>query len=105
MNPSTDFTSSMNTTARSPLHEALWLCSQEFKKVDKQVYSKRIFLFTDCDVPGSDPEMSLQRAQDLESLGVDIELFSMPLFSQMRPMFDVRKFYANIISFDEDQID
>mmetsp|Transcript_31231 Transcript_31231/g.47811 ORF Transcript_31231/g.47811 Transcript_31231/m.47811 type:complete len:138 (-) Transcript_31231:59-472(-) len=46
--------------------------------------------------------MAAQRAQDLDQLGVKIELFSLPHYSQMRPIFDIRKFFANIISFDED---
>lgn len=48
--------------------------------------------------------MALQRAKDLESLSVDIELFPVPCYSQMRPLFDIKKFYANIISYDEDEI-
>lgn len=57
-------------SARSPLFEALWICHQEFKQIEKQAFSKRIFLFTDCDSPGSiaDQNMALQRAKDLESL-------------------------------------
>ena len=63
-----------------PLFEALWICHQEFKSVEKQSYNKRIFLFTNEDNPGSqsDKNMAEQRATDLVSLGVDIELFSMP---------------------------
>jgi ATP-dependent DNA helicase 2 subunit 1 len=48
--------------------------------------------------------MALQRAKDLESLNVDIELFPLPNFTQMIPLFDIKKFYANIITFDEDEI-
>ena len=94
------------TSPRSPLFEALWICHQEFKQIEKQAFSKRIFLFTDCDSPGSiaDQNMALQRAKDLESLSVDIELFPVPCYSQMRPLFDIKKFYANIISYDEDEI-
>lgn len=58
--------------------------------------------------------MALQRANDLAELSVDIELFPMPKpvdpdeeskddGGHGVPMFDVRKFYANIISYDEDQ--
>jgi len=52
--------------------------------------------------------MALQRANDLAQLNVDIELFPMPkpdaqLDSELEPGFDVKKFYANIISFDEEQ--
>lgn len=37
----------------TPLFEALWICHQEFKSVEKQSYAKRIFLFTNEDNPGS----------------------------------------------------
>ena len=58
--------------------------------------------------------MARQRANDLAELQVDIELFPMPKpqgdqteeskdGQLMPPEFDVRKFYANIISYDEDQ--
>jgi len=51
--------------------------------VEKQSFSKRIFLFTDSDQIGGqqDQSMALQRAKDLESLNVDIELFPMPNFT------------------------
>ena len=45
--------SNVNDTLRSPLVEALWICHQEFKSIEKQAFAKRIFLFTDCDTPGS----------------------------------------------------
>ena len=59
--------------------------------------------------------MARQRANDLAELNVDIELFPMPKPPSLDPYeeskdggepapeFDVRKFYANIISYDEDQ--
>ena len=54
--------------------------------------------------------MAQQRASDLAQLNVDIELFPMPRpeselnpeGNQVPPRFDIRKFYANVISFDED---
>lgn len=48
--------------------------------IEKQSFSKRIFLFTNDDSPGSlnDRQMAETRANDLASLGVDIELFPMP---------------------------
>lgn len=100
---------------RCPLFEALWSCHQEFKSVEKQSYNKRIFLFTDEDCPGNEEDqmMAQQRANDLAELSVDIELFPMPKPQGSQdeeskdgaqgPQFDVRKFYANIISYDEDQ--
>jgi len=102
--------------SRSPLFEALWSCHQEFKSVEKQSFNKRIFLFTDEDCPGTENDqlMAQQRANDLAELNVDIELFPMPKpqghsdeesknGEYAAPVFDVRKFYANIISYDEDQ--
>jgi hypothetical protein len=61
----------------------LWICLQEFKKVEKQAFSKRIFLFTDFDGASNqtDYAMSLQRAKDLEELDVDVELFPLPCFN------------------------
>ncbi len=73
--------------------------------MEKQSFNKRIFLFTNEDNPGSQKEKDLaeQRASDLGSLAVDIELFPMPKASQQKPVFDVKKFYANIITFDEEE--
>ena len=45
-----------------------------------------------------------RRAKDLESLNVDMELFAMPNCNHMRPVFDIKKFFANIITFDEDEL-
>ena len=88
------------------MYEALWVCHQEFKKIEKQAYIKRIFLFTDCDEPGTeqDQEMAAQRASDLYQLDVQIELFELPFYSQMRPVFDVSKYFAQILSFNYDDI-
>jgi hypothetical protein len=46
--------------------------------------------------------MAFQRANDLEQLGVDIELFPMPRPDAEEATFDVKKFYANIIVLDAD---
>ncbi len=54
--------------------------------------------------------MTRQRADDLASLNVEIELFPMPrndsviyaLGDKKAPRFDVRKFYANVLSIDAD---
>ncbi|CDW84185.1 ku p70 dna helicase [Stylonychia lemnae] len=91
--------------SHTPLFEALWICHQEFKQVEKQSYNKRIFLFTNEDNPDTqgDREMAQQRASDLSSLGVDIELFPMPKPTHQKPVFDVKKFFANIIQFDEEE--
>lgn len=105
-NKITTFTDEFGYSAKeTPLFEALWICHQEFKSVEKQNYTKRIFLFTNEESPGTlnDKQMAQQRAADLASLDVDIELFAMPKASQQVPTFDVKKFYANIITFDEEE--
>ena len=58
------------------------MCQQEFKEVEKQAFTKRIFIFTDCDMPANEQDrvMSEKRAQDLASLEVDIELFPLPIY-------------------------
>lgn len=48
--------------------------------------------------------MAIQRAKDLQCLNVDIELFALPCFSQMHPKFYPKKFYADIITFEEGEI-
>jgi ATP-dependent DNA helicase 2 subunit 1 len=85
-----------------------------------KVGHKRIFLFTNDDNPNAEDEAlrarSLQRARDLEELGIDIELFSM---NQPGKQFDPSLFYQvwnsnlshifidfitkNIITFDTDE--
>ena len=63
-------------------------------------------MFTDFDGPSNqtDYAMSLQRAKDLEELDVDVELFPLPCFNQVRPIFDVNKFYSSLITYDEEDI-
>ena len=41
---------------KAPLFDALWVCHQEFKSVEKLNFSKRIFLFTDEDSPYDDEQ-------------------------------------------------
>lgn len=82
------------------------MCQHEFKSIEKQNFTKRIFLFTDYDEASSSQDKLLaeKRAQDLEALDVDIELFSLPVYDQMTPTFDIRKFYSSLITFDENDI-
>lgn len=90
----------------TPLHEALWLCNNEFKELDKNKYSMRIFLFTDQDNPHSDDhnlrDKALNQANQLREIDVQIELF--PLRKLDKTPFDIKKFYMQIISFDLDEI-
>jgi hypothetical protein len=56
--------------------------------------------------------MTQQRADDLAQLKVDIELFPMPSpvvllndeGDEMPPKFDIKKFYAHVITMDEDEM-
>lgn len=50
--------------------------------------------------------MAKQRAQDLSELNVDIELFPMPKPESedgQEPKFNIKKFFANIITYDEEE--
>lgn len=82
------------------------MCQQEFKEVEKQAFTKRIFIFTDCDTAANEQDrvMSEKRAQDLAALEVDIELFPLAIFDQMRPTFDIKRFFASLITFQEDDL-
>jgi ATP-dependent DNA helicase 2 subunit 1 len=68
--------------------------------------SKRIFLVTDDDSPGSKEaqKSAITRARDLNDLGIRLEPFF--ISHPGRPPFDISKFYENIIyRDDEDQDD
>jgi len=68
--------------------------------------SRRIFLVTDDDNPGSKDQQksAITRARDLNDLGIRLEPFF--ISHPDRPPFDISKFYENIIyRDDEDQDD
>jgi ATP-dependent DNA helicase 2 subunit 1 len=68
--------------------------------------SRRIFLVTDDDNPGSkdSQKSAITRARDLNDLGIRLEPFF--ISHPDRPAFDISKFYENIIyRDDEDQDD
>lgn len=96
----------LKTDQRVPLNEALWVCQQELRAIEKESFAKRLFIFTDWDsaVDENDRELSEKRADDLAALDVNIELFPLPAFNQDAPNFDIKKFFANLITFDEDDI-
>ena len=48
--------------------------------------------------------MSETRASDLAALDVNVELFPLPAPDQVVPSFDIKRFFANLITFDEDDI-
>ena len=92
----------------SNLFEALTICHTEFKKIEKLSFSKRIFLFTDEDNPNADnrhnQQRAVQRGQDLSQLNVDIELFPLTNPSHAEFSFNMKRFYADLISIDEEEI-
>jgi len=68
--------------------------------------SRRVFLVTDDDSPGSKEaqKSAITRARDLSDLGIRLEPFF--ISHPGRPPFDISKFYDNIIyRDDEDQDD
>ena len=107
------FTPATNTGQQ--LVDALWICHQEFKVVEKLNFTKRIFLFTDEEMPytvEADIRAAQQRAEDLSQLNCDLELFPMPKPALLHnadgmplpPTFNVKKFYAGVIKIDEDEM-
>ena len=94
--------------AETPLFEALTICHNEFKSIEKLSFTKRIFIFTDNDNPNAgnrtDQRRAIQRAHDLGELNVTIELFPMPSPTLDSYEFDMKKFYADLISIDESEI-
>ena len=104
--PSSLIGADLKTDQRVPLNEALWACQQELRAIEKESFAKRLFIFTDCDSPvdEDDRELSETRASDLAALEVNIELFPLPASDQLEPSFAIRKFFANLITFDEDDI-
>lgn len=69
--------------------------------------SRRVFLVTDDDNPGGSKDAqksAITRARDLNDLGIRLEPFF--ISHPDRPLFDITKFYENIIyRDDEDQDD
>lgn len=89
-----------------PLNEALWICNHLFQeKGTKKEASRRIFLFTADDNPNGDnldlQAQALNQAKQLSDQNVDIELFPLKIDNRA---FDYKKFFIQIISFEEDEI-
>jgi len=87
-----------------PLFEALWLCTHVFKDIEKKPYTKRIFLFTNEDNPSATDknqrDQAVNYAKRLGDMDVDIELF--PLKKENDTKFEVRRFFADLITIDPD---
>jgi len=85
--------------------DLLWCCSMIFSNNNAKVGSKRIFLFTNEDNPHAgkpaDQQAAKTKAKDLADLGMEIELFNM---NKPKEKFDIDKFYADIITMEEDEI-
>ena len=81
------------------LNNALWVCQTELKAFDSNYYNRRIFLFTENDFPVLDDEdrkITIQRAKDMLDTDMIIELF--PMNTKENSIFNVKKFYADILS-------
>ena len=46
----------IKTDQRVPLNEALWACQQELRAIEKEIFAKRLFIFTDCDSPADEAD-------------------------------------------------
>jgi ATP-dependent DNA helicase 2 subunit 1 len=90
-----------------PLSELLWTCQQQFKALDMNSFSKRIFLFTNEENPMAGKpkaqEETIERSKDLIDEETDIELFPMCHPEQEKSQFDVTKFYQNILTIDANE--
>jgi ATP-dependent DNA helicase 2 subunit 1 len=88
----------------SRLAEALWVCSSMFGNLSVKVGSKRIFLFTNEDNPyGGKDDMAKkakQRARDVADNSIEIEPFFFNRAAEQR--FDLRLFYKDILTLDEE---
>ncbi|GAU30665.1 hypothetical protein TSUD_31360 [Trifolium subterraneum] len=100
----------MPGTRENPLYNAIWVAQALLRKGSAKMVDKRILLFTNEDDPfghvrgaiKSDmTRTTLQRAKDTQDLGVTIEL--LPL-SCPNEMFDVSKFYADLVGLEGDDI-
>jgi ATP-dependent DNA helicase 2 subunit 1 len=91
------------------LSELLWTCQQQFKTLDFNKFAKRIFLFTNEEDPMEgfpiQRKETIERAKSLtDEEDIDIELFPMPIPDLDKPIFDVTKFYSEILTVDEDEL-
>jgi ATP-dependent DNA helicase 2 subunit 1 len=72
-------------------------------------FSKRIFLFTNEEDPMADTpkakEETIDRAKNLTDEDTDIELFPMPHPELDKPQFDVKLFYSNILTIDDEDLE
>ena len=88
-----------------PLSELLWTCQQQFKSLEMNTFSKRIFLFTNEENPMKDQprvqEETIERSKILLDEGTEIELFPMSHPKEEKTKFNVGLFYSNIINMDE----
>jgi hypothetical protein len=79
------------------LGDVLWICQQQFKSLDVNQFGKRIFLFSSEEDPmqGDEKErkVAYERAKNMRSEGIEIELFLMPHPHLDKPDYDIRKFY------------
>jgi len=90
---------------RANLSEALQIVLAEFRKVQKDAFNQKVYLFTNQQEPDSDKEREAvkHKAKDLENQGVDIELFAMSDPKVDNPTFDIAKFFGEIVTYDEDE--
>lgn len=84
------------------LADALWSCSNMFANSTYKLAQKRILLFTSTDDPHRSKRdvknRAVKKAKDLADLGIELELLHL---KQGNDVFDVKKFYRDIISEEE----
>ena len=97
-----------NSKSETPLSDLLWTWQQQFKIIDKSTFTKRIFLFTNEEDPMNEIPKSIEeaidRAKSLREDDIDIELFPMPHSQENKKEFDVKLFFSNILTIDDDEL-
>jgi len=87
------------------LRDALWTCQNMFANSSMNLGFKRIILFTNNDDPhGANPQLNrlaMTKANDLRETGIDLELIHLQNEGQI---FDLTKFYRDILYSDDDEI-
>ncbi|KAM3142080.1 hypothetical protein pb186bvf_005734 [Paramecium bursaria] len=91
---------------KAMIHQCFWLCTNQFRNLEKNKFSMRIFLFTTDDVPyfkdQNARDQTIQHAKQLKELDVQIELF--PIESGDGNEFKINRFYSEIITVDLDEV-
>ena len=90
------------------LSDVLCTWQQQFKALDVNSYTKRIFLFTNEEDPmkgmPKEKNETIERGKALSDEEIEIELFPMSHPNLNKREFDVKLFFSNILTVDEEEL-